>query len=367
VTHSVTFHPEIFALQTEPLSLFRQPPFPGLMDVLQGLAEAMRRRDFIKGIGGTAAGWPLAARAQRPTTPVIGVLIPGTPQEEMPALNTFKRGLSQSGYVEGQSVTIESRWAEGRFDRLPAMAADLVRRGVSVIVTLGGTITVLAAKGVTTSIPILFSQGGDPVKAGLVASLNRPGGNVTGTTLLAGSLDGKRVELLHEVMPQVTELAMLRNPNNPNSDPETNDAQAAAASKGLRLRVLGVSTPDEIDTAYGVVAREKIAALIVGTDPFLNARVDQLVALAARYAVPAIYGYREFAVAGGLLSYGASRTEALRQLGIYAARVLKGEKPADLPVQQAVKIELVLNLKTAKALGTEFPLPLLARADEVIE
>jgi putative ABC transport system substrate-binding protein len=298
---------------------------------------------------------------------MLGILLPGTPAAEMLLLDAFKRGLAQAGYVEGQTVSLEYRWAEGRFDRLPALAADLVRRNVSAIVTLSGTISALAAKAATTSIPILFVTGGDPVKAGLIASLNRPGGNVTGINLLAGLLDGKRVELLHEVAPNVIDLAMLRNPNNPNSDPETEEARAAAGTRGLRLRVFDASTPSEIDTAYTALVRERLRAVIVGTDPFLNDRVEQLVGLGARHSVPAIYGYREFAAAGGLLSYGTSRTEASRQLGIYVARVLRGERPADLPVQQAIKIELVLNIKTAKTLGLSFPLPLLARADEVIE
>jgi putative ABC transport system substrate-binding protein len=326
----------------------------------------MKRRDFITLLGGAAA-WPLAARAQQPVVPLVGVLLPGTPAAEMLLLDAFKRGLAQAGYIEGQTVTLEYRWAEGRFDRLPALSADLVRRNVSAIVTLSGTISALAAKAATTSIPILFVTGGDPVKAGLIASLNRPGGNVTGINLLAGLLDGKRVELLHDVVPTVVDLAMLRNPNNPNSDPETGDAQAAAATRGLRLRVFNASTPNEIDSAYAALAQEGLRAVVVGTDPFLNDRVEQLVALAARHAVPAIYGYREFTAAGGLLSYGTSRTEASRQLGIYVARVLKGERPTDLPVQRAVKVELVLNIKTAKILGLSFPLPLLARADEVIE
>jgi ABC-type uncharacterized transport system substrate-binding protein len=326
----------------------------------------MRRRDLITLLGGAAAAWPVVARAQQ-TLPVVAVLLPGTPAAEMHLLDAFKRGLAQAGYVEGQTVVSEYRWAAGRFDRLPALAADLVRRNVSVIVTLAGTISALAAKAATTSIPILFVTGGDPVKAGLIASLNRPGGNVTGINLLAGLLDGKRVELLHEVVPNVLEFAMLRNPNNPNSDPETGEARAAAGTRGLRLRVFDASTPSEIDNAYDALAREQLRAVVVGTDPFLNDRVEQLVGLAARHAAPAIYGYREFATAGGLLSYGTSRTEASRQLGIYVARVLKGERPADLPVQQAVKIELVLNLKTARTFGLSFPLPLLARADEVIE
>jgi ABC-type uncharacterized transport system substrate-binding protein len=325
------------------------------------------RREFITLVGGAAAAWPLAAKAQQTAMPLVGILLPGTPAAEMLLLDAFKRGLAQAGYVEGQTVVLEYRWAEGRFDRLPALSADLVRRNVSAIVTLSGTISALAAKAATTSIPILFVTGGDPVKAGLIASLNRPGGNVTGINLLAGLLDGKWVELLHDVVPNVIDLAMLRNPNNPNSDPETGDAEAAAATRDLRLHVFNASTPNEIDSAYAALAQERLRAVLVGTDPFLNDRVEQLVALAARHAVPAIYGYREFTIAGGLLSYGTSRTEASRQLGIYVARVLKGERPADLPVQRAVKIELVLNIKTAKTLGLSFPLPLLARADEVIE
>jgi ABC-type uncharacterized transport system substrate-binding protein len=238
----------------------------------------VRRREFITLLGGAAAAWPLAARGE--PVPVIGVLGPGTADEERHRLEAFKRGLGQAGYVESQSVSFEYRWAQGRFDRLPAMAADLVRSGVAVIAILGGTITVLAAKAATATIPILFVTGGDPVKAGLVASLNRPGGNITGISMLSGALDSKRVEALHEVLPKVVELAILRNPNNPNARPETDEAQTAARSKGLRLRVFDASTADEIDTAYAALVRDRLRALVVGTDPFLNTRVEQLVALA---------------------------------------------------------------------------------------
>ena len=262
-----------------------------------------------------------------------------------------------------QNVSIEYRWAQDRFDRLPAMAADLVRRRVSVIVVLGGTIGVLAAKAATTTIPILFVTGGDPVKAGLVAGLSRPGGNITGISLISGALNSKRLELLHEVVPNAPLFGVLRNPNNPNTEPEAEEIRSAARTKGVRIHMVHASTPGEIDSAYAEIMRERVDGLVLFTDPFLNSRVDQLVGLAARHAMPAIYGYREFAAAGGLMSYGTSASEARRQVGIYAARILKGEKPGDLPVQQAVKVELAINLKTAKVLLSAARL----QADEVIE
>ena len=327
----------------------------------------MEWRRFIALGAIVAIFWPLPAAAQQPAMPVIGFLSSASRDADARELGAFIKGLNQAGYVEGQNVAIEYRWAENRFERLPAMAADLVRRDVAVIAVIGGTITALAAKAATAQIPIVAVIGGDPVKSGLVASLNRPGGNITGVSLLAGFLDAKRLELLHEVVPKASVIAVLRNPNNPNADPEQKDLQAAARTKGLQIRVLNVASVHDIDAANAVLAEQKAGALVVGTDPFLNRRIDQIVALAARHSLPAIYGYREFPEAGGLMSYGTSATDARRLLGIYVARILKGEKPTDLPVQQATKIELVLNLKTAKSLGLAFPLPLLGRADDVIE
>ena len=331
------------------------------------MAIHIGRRELIVTLGSTAAAWPLAARAQQSAMPVIGILSGPARDRESHLLDAFLRGLKQAGYVEGQNVGIEYRSAEGRFDRLPALAADLVRRQVAVIATLGGTITVLAAKAATTQIPIVFTVGGDPIKSGLVASLNRPGGNITGINLISGTLDAKRLEVLHEIVPKARTMAVLRNPNNPNAEPEQADLERAARSSKLDLRVFFASTPSDLDTSYSKLAEQRIDAVIVATDPFLNSRVDQLVTLAARHSLPSIYGYREFVTAGGLVSYGTSATDARRQQGIYAARILKGEKPSDLPVQQPTKVELVINLKTMKSQGLEPPLTLLARADEVIE
>jgi putative ABC transport system substrate-binding protein len=297
----------------------------------------------------------------------IGVLSPSTRDREADLLAAFTRSLRQAGYVEGQNIAIEHRFAEDRFDRLPALASDLARRDVAVIVTLAGTIAALAAKSVTQTIPIVFITGGDPVKARLVASLNRPGGNVTGINLLSGSLNEKRLELLHEVVPKAKIIAALGNPNNPNQDSETHGLDGAAQLLGVQLQHFEVSSAAEVQSTFAAMSGQRIEAMIVNTDPFLNARVDELIALSARQSLPAIFGYRNFATAGGLVSYGTSPLDARRQAGLLVARVLQGEKPADLPVQRATKVELVINLKTAKSLGITFPLSLLGRADEVIE
>jgi putative ABC transport system substrate-binding protein len=326
----------------------------------------MRRREFLAFAGG-AMVWPLAARAQPAKMPIIGLLSPSSREREGDLLAAFTRSLRQAGYVEGQNIAIEHRFADDRFDRLPALASDLVRRDVAVIVTLAGTIAALAAKAVTQTIPIVFVTGGDPVKARLVASLNRPGGNVTGINLFSGALNEKRLELLHEVAPKARTIAALGNPNNPNVDSETRELNGAARHLGVQLRHFEASNAAEIQSAFAAMTGQGVEALIINTDPFLNARVDELVGLATRQAVPAIFGYANFAAAGGLMSYGTSPHDARRQAALLVARILQGEKPAELPVQRATKVELVINLKTAKSLGLTFPLALLGRADEVIE
>jgi putative ABC transport system substrate-binding protein len=326
----------------------------------------MRRRDFIILLAGATGGWPSAVRAQQKAMPLVGFLGSTSPGPNAPLAAAFRQGLSETGYVEGENVAIEYRWAEGRYDRLPALAADLVGRKVDVVVTQGGPAALIAKNG-TSTIPIVFGHGGDPVEAGLVASLSRPGGNVTGVTFIAIELMPKRLELLSELVPQAEVIALLVNPKNPNTERITGDVQGAARTKGVQLAVLEASTESEIAAAFATLARLRAGALLIGTDTFFASRRDQFVALASHYAVPAIYSFREFAAAGLLVSYGASNAAAYRQVGVYAGRILNGAKPADLPVQQPTTFELVINLKTAKALGLTVPPSILARADEVIE
>jgi putative ABC transport system substrate-binding protein len=324
----------------------------------------MRRREFITLLGGAAA-WPLAARAQQPM-PVIGYLNNGSPESDASRLTGLRRGLSQTGYVEGRNLVIEYRWAGNQADRLPALAADLVQLRVAVIVS-PGMVATLAAKAATTSIPIVFGIANDPVQFGLVASLNRPGGNLTGFNAVSSELGAKALALLHELVPGSATIGFLENPNNPIFELQTKDVLAAASVVGLKVQILKASTGREIDAAFVSLVQAGTGALLVGNDVFFNSRIEQLIALAADHAIPAMYPFREFVVAGGLISYGTSLIETYRQVGLYTGRILKGEKPADLPVIQATKLELVINLKTAKALGLQIPDRLLALADEVIE
>ena len=326
----------------------------------------MKRREFMALVGGAAA-WPVVARAQQPAMPVIGLLGSASPDLWTDRLRAFRRGLSETGYVEGRNVAIEYRWAEGQNDRLPALAADLVHRKVAVISVLGGTVGALAAKAATTTIPIVLFSAGDPVMMGLVASLNRPGGNITGVSDLSAQLGPKRLELLHELVPTATTIALLVNPTNPLAESQSKELQGAARALGLELHILHASSEREFDTVFATVAQLRAPALVISVDGFFTNRMEQLAALTVRHAVPTIYINREFAAAGGLISYGGSRADAYRLVGIYTGRILKGEKPADLPVQQATKVELFINFKTAKALGLTIPLSLLGRADEVIE
>jgi putative tryptophan/tyrosine transport system substrate-binding protein len=325
----------------------------------------MRRREFVALLGGAAA-WPLAARAQQPALPVIGFLDSSSADDYAPFLAAFRVGLNEAGFVEGRNISIEYRWADGRYDRLPALAAELVRVPVTVLVATGITAAV-AVKAATTTIPIVFNTGGDPVTFGLVASLNGPGANVTGVASLGKVLVAKRFELLRELVPKADAIAFLVNPNNAVAELDTSDARAAAAALGQKLIVLKAGSEGDIDPAFTAIAEQRAGGLLQQLDPFLQSRRDQLVALAARYRLPAIYERRDFAAAGGLMSYGTSLSDALRLVGNYAGRLLKGEKPANLPVQQPVKFELVVNLKTAKALSLEVPPTVLARADEVID
>jgi putative ABC transport system substrate-binding protein len=326
----------------------------------------MRRRKFIKLIGGAAATWPLAAWAQQ-AMPVIGFLSTGSPQSDVFRLAAVRQGLVEAGYVEGRNFVFEHRWAEDQYERLPALAAELVRRRVALIVTGGGSTSTVAAKSATATIPIVFVTGTDPIKLGLVASLNRPGGNITGVSFLVNTLVAKQFEVLHEAVPKTALIGYLVNPTYTNAEADTRNVLAAAEVVGQKLLLVQAHTDSELEAAFVTLTQQRAGALVVGADPFFFDRRDKLVELAARQKVPAIYFLREFASAGGLMSYGTSITEAYRIVGLYAGRILKGEKPAELPVQQSTKVELVVNLKTAKALGLTVPPALLARADEVIE
>jgi putative tryptophan/tyrosine transport system substrate-binding protein len=327
----------------------------------------MKRRAFITLLGGAAAS-PLAARAQQPAMPVIGYIGTGSRESDAFRLPSFHQGLSESGYVEDRNVAIEYRWAEGQNDRLPALVADLVRHQVAVIAVPASTPGVLAAKAATTTIPIVFYIGLDPVELGLVASLNRPGGNITGVTGWNVMVGPKRLELLHEVVPTATIMALLVNPTSPNlAEGDTREQQAAARTLGLQLYALHASNERDFETVFATLVRLQAGGLVIGTDSLFNTHKEQLAALTVRHRVPAIHQYREFAMAGGLMGYGTDTSDLSRQVGVYTGRILKGEKPADMPVQQATKVELTINLKTAKALGLTFPLPLLARAEVVIE
>jgi putative tryptophan/tyrosine transport system substrate-binding protein len=327
----------------------------------------MKRREFITLIGGAAAtARPLAARAQQPAIPVVGYLSALSEAQVAHQLTAFRRGLNEVGFVEGQNVAVEYRWANGQYNQLPAMAGELVRRPVTLIVAQAPP-AALAARAMTTTIPIVFVVGFDPIAAGLVASFNRPGGNATGMTLITGPLGQKRLELLHELAPKAAVIAMLVNPISPDAVPEIRDVQATAQAMGLQLKMFNASTPSELNAAFAAIAEQRPDALLVGSDPFLLLQREELVALTARLRIPSVYPFREFAAAGGLVSYGTNIANAYRQAGIYAGRILKGAIPADLPVMQPTTFELVINLKTAKTLGLDIPPTLHARSDEVIE
>ena len=325
----------------------------------------MKRREFITLLGGAAA-WPLAVRAQQREIPVVGFLNSASPGP-YPPVSAFLRGLNEMGFVEGRDVAIEYRWAESQNDRLPALAAELVQRHVDVIAAAGGTPSAVAAKAATTTIPVVFGVAVDPVKIGLVASLNRPGGNLTGITNLNVEVGPKRLELMRELIPAATNIAVLVNPTSPIAEPFARAMQAAARTLGQQIHVQQASSEQDFDKVFADLARLRAGALVISPDVFFNTKIEQLAVLSLRHAVPAIFQYREFAAAGGLISYGSDETEYYRLIGIYAGRILKGEKPADLPVVQSTKVEMILNLKTAKALGITVPLPLIGRADEVIE
>jgi putative tryptophan/tyrosine transport system substrate-binding protein len=327
----------------------------------------MRRRNFIALLGSAAVAWPLAARAQQPAMPVVGVLSARSAADSAQLLVAYRRGLREAGYVEGQNVLAEFRFAEGNYDRLPALAADLVRRQVSVIAAISGTPAAFAAKAATSVIPIVFANGSDPIEFGLVTSLNRPGANLTGVTFLAMATVAKRLGVLRELVPTATAIAYLANPSNQLAKAETKETENAARTLGLRFHVLNASAEHDIDRAFASVVQDRVGALVVGSDTFLSSRKEQLILLADRHAIPTMYYEREFAAAGGLISYGTDFADSYRQAGDYTGRILKGAKPGDLPVLQPTKFELVINLKTAKALGLEVPPMLLARADEVIE
>jgi putative ABC transport system substrate-binding protein len=327
----------------------------------------LKRRELLKLVGGAAATWPLAARAQQPAMPVIGFLSSRSPGESAGVIAAFRRGLDETGFIEGRNLAIAFRWAEGRYDRLPALAAELIELRVAALLAAGGPPAALAAKAATATIPIIFSAANDPIALGLVASLNRPGGNVTGMAMFTSGLGAKNVGLLRELMPAAAAIAYLVNSSNPSAEIYAQEAVAAARALGVAVPVLNASTDHELDEAFASLARLGAGGLVVPGEPFFGSQRDRIVALAGRYAVAAIYNFREYVMAGGLMSYGTSLPDSYRRAGIYVGRVLKGEKPSDLPVMQPTKFELVLNLRTAKALGLEVPAKLLALADEVIE
>src|SRR6516165_2697286 len=327
----------------------------------------MNRRQFITLLGGAAAAWPLVAQAQQPAMPMIGFLGSRSPDDSAALVAAFRVGLGETGLIEGSNVTIEFRWAEGHYDRLPMLAADLAARQVAVIAAPGGIAAGLAAKAATSTIPIIFLTGADPVQFGLVKSLSRPDSNLTGVAILTNTLAPKQLELLHELVPTATLVAFLVNPKNPIAESDTRDLKSAASATRQQILVLNASTDGEVESAFTALIQQRAGALLVQSDPFFNSRPDHIVALAARHAIPAIYQWRDFPIAGGLMSYGTVLADAYRQVGIYAGKILKGAKASDLPVQQSVKVQLVINLKTAKTLGLTFPLTLLGRADEVIE
>ena len=328
----------------------------------------MRRRDFVEAIVGSAAAWPIPALAQQPAIPVIGFLSFRSAHESTTSVAAFREGLSEIGYVEGRSVQIAFRWAEGHMDQLPVLAADLIDNlRIAVIAAVGGGSSALSAKAASKTIPIVFTYAADPVKAGIVASLNRPEENITGITWFGGDLAGKHVALLHDLVPTAATMALLVNPSNPESPIEQPDAQDAAHRLNLNLVVLNASTEREIDTAFATIAQQRVGAVVVGSDPFLLIRREQIVSLAAHHAIPAIYPNREFVAAGGLVSYGNSLPEAYRHAGLYVGRILRGAKPSDLPVERLSKFEFVINLTTAKALGLTIPASFLSLADELVE
>jgi putative tryptophan/tyrosine transport system substrate-binding protein len=327
----------------------------------------VRRRDFIKVIAGSTAAWPLAARAQQSAMPVVGFIGSRSPGDSANLVAAFRAGLGETGFVENQNVMVEFRWAEGQYDRLPMLSADLVAHQVAVIAAPGGIAAGLAAKTATTKIPIIFLTGADPVQFGLVKSLSRPDGNLTGVAILTNTLAPKQLELLREVAPDATLIAFLVNPKNPLAESDTREVHSAAGTTGHKILILSASNDSDIDNAFVALVQQKAGALLVMSDPLFNSRPDKIVALAARHAIPAIYQWRDFPAAGGLMSYGTVLADAYRLVGVYAGKILKGAKPTDLPIQQSVKVQLVVNLGTAKALGLTIPPPVLARADEIIE
>jgi len=327
----------------------------------------MKRREFISLLGGATVAWPLAARAQQSVLPVIGFLSSRSPSESASVVAAFRQGLKEAGSIEGQNVAIEFRWAEGQYDRLPALATELVGRQVAVIAAVGDVVSALAAKGAAPTIPIVFVIGGDPVRFGLVTSINRPGGNITGVSLISPAIGSKRLELLHKLVPNAAVIGLLMYPDSPHAEPERKDVEEAGRAIGQQIVVVNASSERDFDAAFATLVQQRAGGLLVAGDPFLLIRRDQLVALADRYALPTMYQYHEFATAGGLMSYGTNIAGAYHQAGAYTGRILKGAKPADLPIFQQTDLELVINLKTAKALGLAIPPSLLVLADEVIE